>query len=180
MRSAQVAITAPAALLIAMLSGCTCFDGPIGPFPGGRLREGTLVSEPDIDWSFTDGELVELQLVEPPRSRTAGILLHDSKAFVPCDLGFIGRRVPAPARWMLSTIHVFKHWHEDALIDGRVVLRIAGKRYERQAVREVDPEVLAALRTKMENQAEVFFSAPLAEAPPEGPNDVWFFRMDPR
>ena len=83
-------------------------------------------------------------------------------------------------RWMLHLIYVVKEWHEDALQDGRVVLRIAGKSYERQAVRETAPDIIAALRSEMEDGAGEFFGAPLRNAPPEGPNDIWFFRMDPR
>ena len=80
---------------------------------------------------------------------------------------------------MLHTIIVFKHWHEDDLLDGRVVLRIAGKRYERQAVRVTDPELLATLRLKLEKLAEHFSGGPLPDVQTD-PNDIWFFRMDPR
>jgi hypothetical protein len=30
-------------------------DGPMGPFGGGPLRSGKLVSEPNVDWSFLGG-----------------------------------------------------------------------------------------------------------------------------
>lgn len=64
-------------------------DGPTGPIPGGRLRAGTLVSEPGVDWSFAnDGRSIELQLVEPLGSRTTGSVVHEGQLFVPCDLGF--------------------------------------------------------------------------------------------
>ena len=177
----RIATLALASVLVAMLLGCPLLDGPSGPIPGGRLRTGAIVSEPDVDWSFADGQMIELQLVEPLGSRTTAVMVHEGQLYVPCDLGFIFRRVPAfhPARWMLSLIYRVKHWHEDVLRDGRVVLRIDGRRYERQAVRVTDPELVATLRLQMEKGAEEFFSN-LREAPTDDPKDVWFFRIEPR
>jgi hypothetical protein len=96
-----------AAILLVSLVG-TVFvvqrvsDGPLGPFAGGPLRAGTLVSEPNVDWSFLDGgRELELQLVDPPRSRITGALVFDDQLFVPCDLGFIWRRAAsAPFHWI--------------------------------------------------------------------------------
>ena len=167
-------------------------DGPIGPFPGGQLRTGTLASAPDVEWSFANGPLVpafgtvpiayvELQLVEPPRSRTTGVFVHEGQLYVPCDLGFMWGRFSGRQRWVLHVIYFFKRWHEDALRDGRVVLRIAGKRYERQAVRVTDPELATTLRSRMEELAgQIVAPASLGEAPTDGPKDIWFFRMGPR
>ena len=169
-------------------------DGPTGPIPGGQLRTGTLVTEPDIDWPVVLGEKggcvdgdcapmesIELQLVEPLGSRTTGIMVHDGQLYVPCDLGFMWGRFSGQQRLMLHLIYIFKDWHEEAERDGRVVLRIAGKRYERQAVRVTDPALLATLRAQLEDMARSWVSpAPLGEAPTEGPRDIWFFRMDPR
>ncbi len=180
-----IALVALVAVLVAVLVGIGVVarfsDGPIGPFPGGPLRSGTLVSEPEVDWSFANGREIELQLVEPPGSRTTGIMLHEGQLYVPCDLGFMWGRFSGRTRWILNLIYVFKRWHEDALLDGRVVLRIAGKRYERQAVRVTDLELLARLRLQLEEMARQWVSPePLGEAPTDGPKDIWFFRMEPR
>ncbi len=180
-----IVLVALVAVLVAALVGIGVVarfsDGPIGPFPGGPLSTGTLVSEPEVDWSFANGREIELQLVEPPGSRTTGIMLHEGQLYVPCDLGFMWGRFSGRTRWILNLIYVFKRWHEDALLDGRVVLRIAGKRYERQAVRVTDPELLATLRLQLEEMARQLVSPePLGEAPTNGPKDIWFFRMDPR
>ncbi len=89
-------------------------------------------------------------------------------------------RVLAPYG-ILSVIYLFKGWHEDVMRDGRVVLRIEGKLYERQAIRVTDPELLGRLRRQVEVAvAEWIAPEPLAAAPTDGPNDIWFFRMDPR
>ena len=157
-------------------------DGPMGPISGGPLRTGPLVSDADTDFSAFPGGEIELELVEPPGSRTTGALVYDGQLYVPCDLGFIWRRVPNTRfRLILSAIYSVKRWHENALRDGRVVLRIEGKRYERQAVRVTDPKLLATLRSIMEEGAEKFFSPPgLMKDVPADPEAIWFFRMDPR
>ncbi len=76
---------------------------------------------------------------------------------------------------------MFKRWHEDALSDGRAVLRIGGNLYERQAVRVTDPALDAALRAQLEDMARQWLGdTARSPAPTEGPRDIWFFRMDPR
>ncbi len=176
-----IALVALVAVLVAVPVGigvvARFWDGPIGPFPGGPLRTGTLVSEPDVDWSLAQGSFgeIELQLVEPLGSRIVGGMVYEGQLFAICDLGFIARRAPG---WF-PPIYRLKRWHEDALRDGRVVLRIAGKRYERQAVRVTDPELLVTLRSIVEEMANQYFSSPLLDVPTD-PKEIWFFRMDPR
>ncbi len=154
-------------------------DGPLaGPIPGGPFRTGTLVTEPVEDWSFAHGQPAELQLVNPPGSRQLGTMVHEGELYVPCDLGFIADRAPE-GRLAGALLKNLKGWHEDAATDGRVLLRISGKLYERQAVRVTDPAVLAALRASIEELAKEFFGKPLLDQPTD-PDDIWFFRMDPR
>ena len=158
-------------------------DGPRGPLPGGALRNGELVDDPDVDWEAVFGDQpvgeIELQLVEPAGSRTVGAFLHDGDLYVPCDLGFIWRRVPNDTmRRVLHVIWLFKRWHEDALVDGRVVVRVGGKRFERQAVRITDPAALATFREHVSKAASEYMGGLLPiETDPE---DIWFFRLDPR
>ena len=176
-----------AAVLVVSLIGTVLVaqriaDGPIGPFGGGPLRAGTLVTEPNVDWSFLGGgREIEFQLIEPPRSRITGSLVVDGQLYVPCDLGFFWRRIPSAGfRWIGGVIYFFKHWHEDALRGGRAVLRIAGKRYERQAVRVTDPEQLAKLRSIFEERAKKYLGSGSLLDVPADPEAIWFFRMDPR
>jgi hypothetical protein len=158
-------------------------DGPMGPLAGGPLRSGELVTDPNVDWSVVEGKEFELQLVDPPRSRVTGAMVHDGQLYVPCDLGFFWRRVPDTRfRTILSVIWSVKRWHEDALRDGRAVVRVDGKRYEREAVRVTDPELLATLRGKMEEGARKYFEpmGGLRTDVPADPEAIWFFRLDPR
>lgn len=188
MRKALRYFAIVAAILIGALIGAVLIlqrvsDGPTGPLSGGPLRTGPLVSEADVDWSFMNGgQEIELQLVEPPASRTTGSLVHDGQLYVPCDLGFLWRRIPSAGfRWFGGGLSMVKHWHEDAARDGRAVVRISGKRYERQAVRVTDPELLATLRSILEERAKKYLApiGGLSDAPGD-PEAIWFFRMEPR
>lgn len=165
-------------------------DGPLGPIPGGSLVSGELVDAPVVDWSaVTGGQIedqitpyfVEFELAERMSSRTTGILLYEGEVYIPCDLGFGWARMSGSTRWILHLIYLVKDWHNQALEDGLVVLRIAGKRYERQAVRVIDPEVVEALRLQLEAfTAEWQTPEPLGPRPTDGPKDIWFFRLDAR
>ncbi len=175
-----IALVALAAVFVGIGVVARFSDGPIGPFPGGPLLTGAFVSKPDVDWSFAHGREIEVQLVEPPGSRITGAVAHEGQLFLVCDLGFIARRLPDTTMgWMLSPIYRLKRWHEDALRDGRAVVRIGGKRYERQAVRVTGPELLVTLRSMVEELANQYFSSPLLDVPTD-PKEIWFFRMDPR
>ncbi len=132
-------------------------DGPIGPFPGGPLAAGELVTGPDPDWSFAAGiPSIELQ-VNPahPLSRTVWVLVDQGELFVPAGLA---------SR---------KTWPSEAMDDGRVLIRIDGKRYERQASRVTDPVRLDALRSALGRKYGMTVGA-------DDSDDTWFFRLTPR
>jgi hypothetical protein len=142
-----------------LLVGARFADGPVAMIPGGALRNGELVTEADVDWTFAaDEPTVELQLVDPERSRTVWLVVLDGQAYVPCSLDF----------------PPFKTWHEEALKDGRSVLRVGDRRYERQLKRVTDEALLAQL-------AEI--AAEKYELEPGGrfdPTRIWFFHVAPR
>ncbi len=151
-----------AALLGAVLLvglGARFSDGPLGPFPGGPLQAGAIVSESAVDWAFAESiEEMEFQLLDPPRSRTVWLLVHEGDLYVPCGL---------------PSLRIWKWWPHEARRDGRAVLRIDGKLYPRQAVYVTDRAQHREL------------SALLAEKYPgpagySGQDDLWFFRMEPR
>jgi hypothetical protein len=143
---------------------------PLALFPGGPLRAGELYTGPEPDWSFArDIQEMELQLLEPPRSRITWLIVHEGKLYVAC--GYMN------SWWG----RLWKQWPHDAMKDGRAVIRIDGKRYEREAVRVTDPAlfwpVVKESRRKYgsgENQA---LPDPL---PPLEATGVWLFEMAPR
>jgi hypothetical protein len=178
-----VSILVLALTLVALWAVLTRSDGPTGPIPGGELTSGLLVEEAQIDWSAVLGDQavaeIELQLVEPPGSRTTGAFVFGGHLYVPVDLGYVWRRVPdATTRRVLHLIWLLKRWHEDVIADGRVVIRIDGRRYERTAARVTDPILLERFRARVSDAAAEFMGG---LSPVEtDPADIWFFRMDPR
>lgn len=117
-------------------------DGPSAFFGGGPLIAGELVTGPEPDWSFLgDVETIELQLLDPPRSRLIWVADYDGKIYVVS--GYMGNAIG----------RLWKRWPVQAERDGRAVVRIEGKRYERTLVRirsgaDVLEEVSAELGRK--------------------------------
>ena len=63
---------------LAVTSGSS--DGPSAFFGGGPLVAGELVTGPEPDWSFLgDVGTIELQLLDPPRSRLIWVADYDGK-----------------------------------------------------------------------------------------------------
>ena len=99
-------------------------DGPSTVFAGGRLVAGELVTGTEPDWTFVRNiGTIELQLLDPPRSRLIWVAESEGKMYVVS--GYMG-----------STIgRLWKRWPAQAERDGRAIVRIDGKRYERHLVR---------------------------------------------
>ena len=157
LRWIAVSLGAVIALAFAVGLGARFADGPLGPFPGGALRAGELAAGP-VDWaSLGDLREIELQLEQPPRSRTTWLVVHEGKAYVPCG---------AP------TLSLLKQWPHELAADDRVVARIAGRRHQLRAVRVRDRAewdgVAAASGSKYGHGQAAY------------PDDIWYFRLEPR
>jgi hypothetical protein len=152
--------------VVVLLIGARFADGPLAIIAGGPLTSGELVSGPEPDWSFAhDTQEVEFQLLDPARSRTTWILEHDGRIFIPCG-------------YMTTTWgKIWKQWPIEALEDGRTILRIDGKRYERQLVRiESGPLLLpltAELSRKYAGGADIGVDAVTS-------GYLWLFELAPR
>jgi hypothetical protein len=157
-----------ALLFVAVGLGARFADGPLAIVAGGPFRSGERVVGPEPDWSFVrEVREVQLQLESPARSRTTWIVDHDGKAYIPC--GYMD------SRWG----RLWKQWPLQAEKDGRALLRIGDKIYERQLVRiqsgpEVEP-IVAELARK-------YFGG---EPPPDAVQGVssgslWLFELAPR
>ena len=155
-----IPIVAVGTLLIA--SGYS--EQPSALFGGGQLLSGELVTGSEPDWSFVrDVQTIELQLLSPPRSRVIWIIEHQGKPYV-------------ISGYMSSAVGRFwKRWPVQAERDGRAVLRVAGKRYERTLKRiktgaEVEG-IAAELRRKYQYQVTpADFEA----------GSTWLFELAPR
>jgi len=115
-------------------------DGPLEIMAGGAFTSGELITQ-EPDWAFVkDYATVEFQLLEPEASRTTWIAVHEGRVFIPS--GYM-------TTWWGK---LWKQWPSQAEQDGRAILRVDGKLYERQLVRvmdgpDIDP-VMAELSRK--------------------------------
>ena len=152
-------------VLIAAVFGITrTADGPIGPLAGGPMKSGELYAGVEPDWSFVrDVREVELQSIDPARSRTTWILDVDGRAFIPCG-------------YMDSTCgRLWKQWPIEAQRDGRAVLRVNGVRYERHMVRVRDPALLAAVVAELARKYVPGLTPAAIES-----DSLWIFELLPR
>ena len=139
-------------------------DGPNRVFSGGQLVSGELYTGSEPDWSFvSDVSTIDLQLLDPPRSRRIWTAEFNGKLYV--WSGYMGTAVG----------RLWKRWPVQAERDGRAVIRIDGQRYERQLVRIKSGAILdgisAAIRSK--------YSSQTTRAAVEV-GDAWVFEVGPR
>lgn len=139
-------------------------DEPSPLFGGGELITGELVAGPEPDWSFArDLPTIELQLLNPPRSRVTWIVEHDGKPYV-------------VSGYMSSTIgRLWKRWPVQAERDGRAVVRIAGKRYERTLKRIRTGAVVEGVVAELRRKYGYTVTAADIEA-----GNTWLFELAPR
>lgn len=145
--------------------GARFWDGPLAIIPGGPLEAGELYMGPEPDWTFArDIPEMEFQLVEPPLSRTIWLEVYDKKLYV-------------VSGYMNSAVgKVWKKWPAHAEKDGRAIVRIDGKRYERQLVRILDDQAtLAGIGAEVKRKYGAPLTADLAAT-----GDAWFFVLEPR
>lgn len=166
-RSIGALILGTAGAVAAVAVAARFSDGPIGPFAGGPFRSGEFRTGLDIDSEFLAGTpQVELQLVDPPRSRTTHVIVLDGQAYIPSGIVKVGPFVfLGQAFW--------KRWPYDALEDPRVILRANGKLYQGRAIRVMDPQLHSELRALMAAK----YHLDVEDRP--NPAKVWFFRLEP-
>ena len=140
-------------------------DGPMEIVAGGAFTSGEqATTEPD--WSFAkDLGTVEFQLLDPVASRKTWLAVIDGRVFIPS--GYM-------TTWWGK---IWKQWPIQAEKDGRAILRVDGKLYDRQLVRimggdEIDP-ILAELTRKYAGGGEI-----PREAFDSG--YMWIFELTPR
>lgn len=138
-------------------------DGPNRVFSGGPLVAGALHTGEEPDWSFVnDIPTIEMQLLDPPRSRRIWTVEYEGKLYV--WSGYMGTAVG----------RLWKRWPVQAEQDGRAVMRIEGTRYERRLRRITSGEILdgisSAIRAKYPSQT----TRASVEA-----GDAWLFEAEP-
>jgi len=166
LRTLGIGLAGLIALIVGLAVVARFIDGGIAIFPGGPLESGELVSgpEPDGDWGFArDVAEMTFQLVEPPQSRTIWLLVHEGRLFVVS--GYM--KTPVGRLW--------KKWPAQAERDGRCVIRLEGKRYERRAVRIHDRALFEPLTAEAERKYGIALTA---DGVADG--EAWVFELLPR
>ena len=139
-------------------------DGPNRVFSGGPLESGELHTGPEPDWSFvSEVPTIELQLLDPPRSRRIWIAEYAGKLYV--WSGYMGTAVG----------RLWKRWPVQAERDGRAVIRIDGIRYERQLVRIKSGDILDGISAVITSKYPSQTTRAAVEA-----GDVWLFEATRR
>ncbi|MBV25919.1 MAG: hypothetical protein VYA70_03035 [Gemmatimonadota bacterium] len=164
LRVVAVLILIPVVALGALMVSARFSDGPSAVFRGGPLVAGELVTGPEPDWSFArDVREIELQLLDPPQSRLIWIAEYEGRIFVVSGYmnSFLGG--------------LWKKWPAQAERDGRAILRIDGKRYERQLVRIKTGYVVEGVTAEFSRK----YRAGMTPAAIESEN-TWLFELAPR
>ncbi|MEM9620008.1 MAG: hypothetical protein AAF993_00070 [Pseudomonadota bacterium] len=169
-------------LVAGLLTWARFSDGPKGPLPGGSLVSGELADASTVNWNEVLGNQpvaeIALEVEAAETSRVTGAFVHEGQLYVPCDLGFVWRRMPpGVTRLLLHTIWLFKDWHLQVEQDNRVIVRKQGKRYRLQAVRVHDDKLLDVFRDHVSQAAAQAFELGPVQTNTE---DIWFFRLEPR
>lgn len=157
-----VLIPVVAVLTLAVASGSS--DGPSAFFGGGPLVAGELVTGAEPDWSFArDIGTIELQLLDPPRSRLVWVAEYDGRIYVVS--GYMGNAIG----------RLWKRWPPQAERDSRAVVRIAGKRYERLLLRVRSGSVLEGVSAELERKYGFGGGPATIES-----GNTWLFELAPR
>lgn len=164
-----------AVCIAGLLIGARFADGPLEIIAGGPFSTGEPYSGPEPDWSFVaDIPTVEFQLLDPERSRTTWIVEHEGKIYIPS--GYM-------TTWWGK---IWKQWPIEVENDGRAILRVNGKLYDRQLVRITQgPELVPIVRKLgikyMGMSPEDVQNAPAEQLlEPVTSNYLWIFELAPR
>ena len=154
---AVVGLLASAGLVIFLAGRFS--DGALGFFSGAAFRSGEAMESIE-DWSFArDVATIELQLLEPARSRTVWVLVEDGAAYIPCGL---------------PNFRLWKQWPHEAIEHGAALVRVDDQIYPVELIKDEDPARFAAL---VELLGEKYSSGSSRTMTPER---LWLFRLDPR
>jgi hypothetical protein len=131
-------------------------DGPLGFFSGGTFTSGEAMEAID-DWSFArDVETVELQLLEPARSRTVWMIVAGGTAYIPCGL---------------PQFRLWKQWPHDAIENGAGLVRVDERIYPVELVKDEDPDRFAALVELIDEK----YATGVSETATA--DSIWLFRL---
>ena len=140
-------------------------DGPLEIVSGGPFRSGQAAATPE-SWNFVaDHDTIEFQTMDPPRSRTVWLAVHDERLFIVS--GYMNSGLGA----------VWKQWPYYLEDDDRVILRIDGRLYAQRLQRITSgPDIIPVLNeyNRKYGVGEVTSTDPVTSG------DTWMFEVLPR
>ena len=140
-------------------------DGPIEIFAGGAFKTGESIEGTEPDWSaLKDRETIQFQTLEPARSRTTWLAVHQGKIYTPS--GYMNSKAGK----------IWKQWPRNAMVDGRALMRIDGKIYKRQLIR-INADDPATIHVLAELNRKYKLNGNLENI---RNNDTWLFQLAPR
>ena len=101
----------------------------------------------------------------PARSRTTWIMEHDGRIFI--------------VSGYMNTLQgkIWKHWPKEAEEDGRMILRVDGKLYERQMLRIEEGDILAPVLAELGRKYAGGAEIPVEQVTS---GSIWLFELLPR
>jgi len=143
------------------------FEGALAVVAGGAFVSGELQSgRGEPNWDFLkDYATVEFQLLDPARSRTTFVMEQDGRIFIPSGYMNTARG------------KIWKHWPIEAEKDGRAILRVDGKLYNRNLVRIKEGDIVAAVLAELGRKYAGGATIPLNEV---DSGNLWLFELQPR
>jgi hypothetical protein len=138
-------------------------DGPMEILAGGPFQSGELVAIPE-DWSIlTDEATIEMQTMNPARSRTMWLVVYDNRLFI-------------ISSYMNSPIgKIWKQWPHQIKENNLAIVRAQGKLYELQLIRHNEGEFIDGA---LELFNEKYGSGLSAESIESG--NAWLFELTGR
>lgn len=110
-------------------------DGPIAILTGGPFASGDPATSP-VDWNFLQGrDTIEFQTLEPARSRTVWLAVHQGRLFIVSGYMNTGYG------------RIWKQWPHYLEDDDRIIVRIDGQLYEQRLHRITSgPDIIPVLQ----------------------------------
>ena len=158
-----LAILVTAVVVITLWLDARGDDGPSVIFRGGVFTSGEIYQGPEPDWSFVNTiPTIELQLVDPPRSRVIWTAEHEGKLYV--WSGYMGTTVG----------RLWKRWPVQAERNGKAILRINDTRYELELIRIQSGDELDGITAAITNKYPSQTTRAAVET-----GGVWLFEAAP-